>query len=176
MTSSKKSPARGVQWLALLVGAFFFWVLLPGILLYLSAWIDVWAHIPPLPLGVVGAWLGVLLATAGLLLALWVVYVQMTIGQGTPLPFMPTQQLVQEGPFAFSRNPLFLGGLAYYFGLALAVGSLSALFLLAIGAIGLHLYVTKVEEAELEARFGETYQAYKRRVPRWIAFRKERHD
>jgi len=175
-TSSSTRSHRGLQWLVLLLGGFFFWVVLPGILLYLATWLDVWARIPPLNLGAGGAWLGVLLATAGLLLAIWAVYMQTTIGKGTPLPFLPTQNLVQKGPFALTRNPLYLGGLAYYLGLALAVGSLSALFLLGLAAIGLHLYVTQVEEAELEARFGEAYRAYKRRVPRWLPTRKGSHD
>jgi protein-S-isoprenylcysteine O-methyltransferase Ste14 len=53
-------------------------------------------------------------------------------------------------------------------GLALAESSWTLLVLAAVAAVAAHLWVVRVEEPRLAARFGPAYAAYLRRVPRWI--------
>jgi len=90
---------------------------------------------------------------------------QMTIGKGTPVPMMPTKQLVVQKPFTYCRNPMTLGTFLIYTGICvldrLVLGVRTRLILIAI----LLLYVKLLEEKELEARFGSEYLEYKQNTP-----------
>jgi protein-S-isoprenylcysteine O-methyltransferase Ste14 len=76
--------------------------------------------------------------------------------------------LITDGPYRFTRNPMYVAELALWLGWALFFGSL-AVFL---GCIALLLVVNLVivprEERSLEAAFGQAYLMYKKRVPRWL--------
>jgi protein-S-isoprenylcysteine O-methyltransferase Ste14 len=76
--------------------------------------------------------------------------------------------LISHGPFAYSRNPMFLSGLIVWFGWAIFSGS--GLVLIATAVLWTLWSAFKVpqEERGPEARFGEAYRNYRRRVPRWI--------
>lgn len=84
------------------------------------------------------------------------------------LDLKPTQKLLTPGPYAFSRNPMYLSELAFWLGWALFFGSIAVL----IGFLALFMLFNFVavphEERELETRFGEAYRAYKAQVPQWI--------
>ena len=83
-------------------------------------------------------------------------------------PYKPTTALATSGVFQFSRNPAYVGATAIYLGIALANRSLPALAFLPISlALVDHLVVDR-EERYLEARFGETYRDYRKRVARWF--------
>jgi hypothetical protein len=75
------------------------------------------------------------------------------------------QTLAVGGPFALLRHPLYLGSL--FIGLGLAFGGgipgLVPVFLLLFG--WLYYRTARREEGELEARFGQEFLDYKRRVP-----------
>ncbi|HEV8580977.1 MAG TPA: methyltransferase [Thermoanaerobaculia bacterium] len=81
---------------------------------------------------------------------------------------MHADDLVREGVFAHSRNPLYLGNLLGLFGLLLIHNSLPGywvglpFYLLAYGAI------VAAEEDYLARRFGEEYLSYRRQVPRFL--------
>jgi protein-S-isoprenylcysteine O-methyltransferase Ste14 len=76
--------------------------------------------------------------------------------------------LITDGPYRFTRNPMYVAELASWLGWALFFGNL-AVFL---GCIALLLVVNLVfvprEERSLEAAFGQAYLMYKERVPRWL--------
>jgi protein-S-isoprenylcysteine O-methyltransferase Ste14 len=76
--------------------------------------------------------------------------------------------LVTSGPFAFVRNPLYLGNVALWAGFAVSARLpwLAPLFV-AILAFEYHAIV-RWEEQLLEQRLGERYHAYTSQVPRWI--------
>ena len=83
-------------------------------------------------------------------------------------PDQPTLALVSDGPFRFTRNPLYVALTGVYVGLALLLNALWPLLLL-IPVLGvLRWGVVAREERYLEAKFGEPYRAYKARVRRWI--------
>jgi protein-S-isoprenylcysteine O-methyltransferase Ste14 len=72
---------------------------------------------------------------------------------------------VVQPPFTYCRNPMTLGTILGYGGIAVWLGSVSAVGIVAaVGAL-LLVYVRTVEEKELEARFGPAYQEYKRTTP-----------
>jgi protein-S-isoprenylcysteine O-methyltransferase Ste14 len=76
--------------------------------------------------------------------------------------------LVMTGPFAYVRNPLYVGnvliwsGVAVTAGLPLLAASFAILLLLEYQAI------VKWEEKLLESKYGDSYDAYRASVPRWI--------
>lgn len=76
--------------------------------------------------------------------------------------------LVDEGLFGATRNPIYLGMLLLFLGVAVAAGSLWALALLPGYFLSLHLLVVRPEEAALRQRFGERYQRYAATVPRYF--------
>jgi len=79
----------------------------------------------------------------------------------------PTYLLVQ-GPYQFSRNPMQLGELIIWLGWVFFFGSVSVLIAFLLLIVLLNFRVIPREERELEARFGDTYIRYKKRVPRWF--------
>lgn len=84
------------------------------------------------------------------------------------LPTRPTTAIIQDGPYARTRNPIYLGMVAFQLGLALTLVSPWTLLLLPVVAIVLDVGVIRREEAYLDAKFGGPYMAYKARVRRWL--------
>lgn len=75
--------------------------------------------------------------------------------------------LVDTGPFAISRNPVFLGQGLLLVGLVLAFPDLLQLAAALIALVTIVLQVRR-EEAVLRATLGPDYEAYAQRVPRWL--------
>jgi protein-S-isoprenylcysteine O-methyltransferase Ste14 len=94
-------------------------------------------------------------------------------GLGTPAPIAPTKFLVVSGLHRYVRNPMYLG-------VALVILGEAALFRaphLAEYAVVMlliaNMFVIFYEEPTLRRQFGESYEEYRRTVPRWIPrFRK----
>ncbi len=76
--------------------------------------------------------------------------------------------LVTTGAHAFTRNPMYLGMALVYAGLALFADSLVALVLLAPLLLVIQFGVNAREERFMEAKFGDAYRAYRKRVRPWI--------
>lgn len=115
-----------------------------------------------------GQWIGVWLILNGIGLAGWCVALFNVRGRGTPLPLDPPKSFVAEGPYRWTRNPMFLGVFLLLIGQGLLYQS-RVLFLYLLLAIGVaHLFVVFVEEPDLRRRFGAAYDAYRRQIPRWI--------
>jgi protein-S-isoprenylcysteine O-methyltransferase Ste14 len=83
-------------------------------------------------------------------------------------PKLPATAMVTDGPFRYTRNPLYLSLAALYAGLALLIGAVWPLVWLVPLMILVHWGVVRREERYLEAKFGDAYRAYKARVRRWI--------
>ena len=88
---------------------------------------------------------------------------------GTNVPtILPTTALVTQGPYVWSRNPIYLALLAIYAGLALLAASPSALLLGVVGALVIHFGVILREEQYLRHLFGQVYDDYCQRTRRWL--------
>ena len=76
--------------------------------------------------------------------------------------------LVTHGPYALSRNPMYVGW--WLSGLGLSLLANSRWLLGATGAAGLyyHLHDIPSEEESLLSQFGEEYQSYRRRTRRYL--------
>ena len=140
-------------------------ILVPYIAIKAGPALDQLLGIPSFRGGMVNYILGGVLLVGGLSLGVWSVYAQLTRGRGTPLPMLPTQELLITGPFQYCRNPMTLGTILAYTGIGVMAGSVMGLVLMACFIGLLLLYLKRMEEKELAERFGEAYLAYKREVP-----------
>lgn len=119
-----------------------------------------------LPQGALRLWIGLLLVAAGTAALLWAL-VTMGRHHTDGNPDRAPSTLVVEGPFRYSRNPFYLGFVAFFVGMAVAVNSV---WLLAYAGTELVLadLQTRREEAYLETFFGHAYLDYRSRVRRWL--------
>jgi protein-S-isoprenylcysteine O-methyltransferase Ste14 len=83
-------------------------------------------------------------------------------------PDQPTLSIVTDGPFRFTRNPLYLATTGLYLSVALLVNALWPLILLPPMLAVLQWGVIRREERYLEAKFGAPYLAYRAQVRRWV--------
>lgn len=83
-------------------------------------------------------------------------------------PWKSTTSIIDSGIYGFTRNPMYLGMLAAFLGLAAAMSSLGALLMAVPVMVIIRTYVIAREEAYLTAKFGAEYSAYCARVRRWI--------
>jgi protein-S-isoprenylcysteine O-methyltransferase Ste14 len=82
-------------------------------------------------------------------------------------PWKPTLRLAADGPYAHTRNPMYIGLALFVAGLGVALASVWVLAMLVAAAFVLHYGVVKREERYLEQKFGEDYRAFKAAVPRY---------
>ena len=88
---------------------------------------------------------------------------------GTPVEvYRPTTALVTEGPYRYSRNPIYLALTLGSAGVAFAANSLWALLLLVAAIAFVRYGVIAREERYLEQKFGQEYLRYKASVRRWL--------
>jgi protein-S-isoprenylcysteine O-methyltransferase Ste14 len=124
-------------------------------------------QVMPVPLGPPLPAFGALLIFAALALIGWALLVMVRAGVD-PRPDKPDAAMVESGPFRFSRNPIYLGFLLAVAGFALRWGDLWAWVALVAAHLVLDRLVVAKEEAYLTTRFGEAYEAYRKRVRRWV--------
>jgi len=90
-----------------------------------------------------------------------------------PIDWSPAY-LMTDGPYAFSRNPMYIGELALWLGFSVLYGSPVVLVGFVAWIVVMRRLVVR-EEVGLEAAFGDIYCQYKDRVPRWINLPKHAH-
>ncbi len=112
--------------------------------------------------------IGMIIAAAGAVIALWCVFTFVFIGRGTPAPFDPPRKLVIRGPYRFVRNPMYIGAGTTLAGAALYYESLSIFIYACLFFLITHLFVVLYEEPTLRRTFGPEYEAFCDRVKRWL--------
>jgi protein-S-isoprenylcysteine O-methyltransferase Ste14 len=169
------SPARlagkmavyTVSFLPILLGGVPYALHQLGRLLYpdsVHAWLS-----PGLGQHVLGAVVFALGLAGYLVCSMWLVIV----GKGPFVEFDPPTQFVATGPYRWMRNPVAALLIMTVLGEAVYFGSPGIATLVLISPLLAHLQVTRIEEPRLRARFGEPYEDYCRRVPRWLPRRPE---
>jgi protein-S-isoprenylcysteine O-methyltransferase Ste14 len=83
-------------------------------------------------------------------------------------PYSPTTAVVRTGPFAVSRNPIYVALTLFSLGIAALLNALWCALLLVPALAVLRFGVIAREEAYLEGRFGDEYRTYRRQVRRWL--------
>ena len=82
----------------------------------------------------------------------------------------PTK-LVSSGLYTTSRNPMYLGVLMIAFGLSILLESKSVLVYSFILVVFFHLVVVFLEEPHLKKKYGEEYEFYLKKTPRWFSLK-----
>jgi protein-S-isoprenylcysteine O-methyltransferase Ste14 len=89
-------------------------------------------------------------------------------GLGTPAPIAPTKFLVTTALHRYVRNPMYLGVALAIVGEAAVFRALHLVEYAAVMLLIAHTFVVYYEEPTLRRQFGESYEEYRRTVPRWI--------
>jgi protein-S-isoprenylcysteine O-methyltransferase Ste14 len=105
--------------------------------------------------------LGWPLIVAGVWLAAWAVRAAAQVDVDRP------DQLIRRGPYAFSRNPMYLAWTLVYAGAACVANTVWLLVFLPVVLLATHVGVVR-EERRLDDRFGAAYRSYKTSVRRYL--------
>lgn len=125
-------------------------------------------RMPALLPGTLGMSIGVVLVVLGAMLCGWCVR-RFVRAKGTPVPFNPPKELIVAGPYVWVRNPMVTGVFTALFGIGLMLHSISIVLIWTPLYVLAHaIELKRVEEPELELRFGEAYRRYKQAVPMFI--------
>lgn len=114
-----------------------------------------------------GLVIGIVMIVAGVLLGYWTWKTLNSFGE-SPDPRHATESIVTSGPFARSRNPVYLSWVIIGLGIALALNTAVLIVATFVGALAVHVFVIKREEAYLNDKFGEPYEQYVDSVRPWI--------
>ena len=101
------------------------------------------------------------------LVALWAVRTMFRAGEN-PSAYKPTGAIISTGPYAFSRNPMYISFVLLYVGTAIILNTAWPLVFLPVSLIVMHYGVVKREEHYLEKLFGAEYRRYTARARRWL--------
>src|SRR5438876_1645465 len=166
---ARKKPSKSVllpRWMALILTPMVFLlghVAVPKELSLLSArhgwaqrgprWLNLFGLIP----------LGV--GAAGLV---WCLRLHFVVSGGSFEMEHTQKHLLVRGPYQFTRNPMYLSGMAIWLGWVIFYGSVAVCVGCVVGWVSVIFLVVPWEERKVEARFGEAYLRYKNSVPRWL--------
>ena len=142
----------------------------PPIYLFASILIMIGLHkLWPLEIWIVAPWryAGIALMAAGLAVVLRVAAIFRS-RETTIRPLEESAALVTEGPFRWSRNPIYVGMMAALAGVGILLGSLAPFLVLPVFFGIISLRFVRGEERMLEQTFGDSYREYRRRVRRWL--------
>lgn len=145
--------------------------LLPPPLVYLAGLAAGWLINQLVPLEFSGGegmrLAGLALIALGLLLMLWAA-ATLWRHHTTVNPYKGVAHLVSAGPFAFSRNPIYVGDWLVYAGATLLLKTWWTLPMIPVVWWLMRYHVIAHEETHLLARYGQAYKDYTNRVRRWI--------
>ena len=84
------------------------------------------------------------------------------------IPWKPTPELIFQGPYRFTRNPMYVGLTLMQIGIGVALNNLWISLLAAVTLAIIHVIAVRPEEAYLSQKFGDPYRAYLTRVRRYL--------
>ena len=126
-----------------------------------------WTQLRFFPEWWIGLAAGWPLVVAGVLLLTWSVRT-MFRADVDPDPNEPTTAIIATGPYALSRNPIYVSFNTVYVGIAFMVNTVWPIAVLPVGIALLYYGVIARDESYLDREFGDEYRQYKARVRRWV--------
>ncbi len=110
---------------------------------------------------------GMFLFLFGFVLAIWAKFtMKSSWGMPAKLDIARQRELVTDGPFRFTRNPIYIA--IFFFGFGYFLILRSPLIIIMILPLVYFIKAVAQEEALLEIRFGNEYLKYKNEVKRWF--------
>jgi protein-S-isoprenylcysteine O-methyltransferase Ste14 len=85
-----------------------------------------------------------------------------------PRPWKPTPELIPNGPYRFSRNPMYVAMTLFVLGLGIALNNLWVSMFAPVSLLAVHFIAVLPEERYLVGKFGEGYRGYIARVRRYL--------
>ena len=120
-----------------------------------------------LPHGWIPRGCAAILILAGVGLGGWGAALFKRTGQN-PVPWTPSPTLVTEGPYRFTRNPMYVGMTAVQIGMGLCASNVWIVGLAPAALLVVHFSAVSPEEKYLSERFGQDYERYKKTVRRYL--------
>ncbi len=111
--------------------------------------------------------LGVVMIIAALSIDVWA-FKTFDAASTTIMPNKAVKNLVTHGPFAWSRNPIYVGNVVLIVGIALVSANSWMLLAAAEAAVLIEKLAILREEAHIKANFEQEWSAYSAKVRRWI--------
>lgn len=127
----------------------------------------VWRYIELFPESWIGFAAGIPLLSGAIFILAWGVRTMRRAGEDIRVE-TPTLSIVSTGPYAFSRNPLYLSMTGAFVAISLMLNTAWPLFLLPVMLVTLQFGVILREEQYLGRLFGEEFRGYRTRVRRWL--------
>lgn len=137
--------------------------------LVVTAIVHVFAPTRVLPAGSLQFGVGLPVIALGLAMFAWAFTALRRVGEH-PDPGRPTEAITTTGPYAVTRNPIYVAFTVVAVGVSLAVNSAWMIAGVPVALATVWWGTVRREERYLESKFGTTYLAYKRSVPRWFLF------
>ena len=110
---------------------------------------------------------GVLILACGVSLVVSARILFKRTGQ-SPIPWKPTPELILQGPYRFTRNPMYLGVTLFVIGLGLALNNLWISLFAGLALFVVHFIAVLPEERYLAEKFGESYRSFLAQVRRYV--------
>src|SRR5262245_66269770 len=154
----QSSRPSSVPWPPILIAA----TLAAGLILRRVYPLD-WPGLDDLAARLIGYGIGM----AGLALVAWGI-VSLRRAGTTMRPDQAADRLVTNGAFRFRRNPIYMGEVLAFLGLAQLTYNVWFAILAPLFALAVFRLAILPEERHLEDRFGEAYLDYKERTRRWF--------
>jgi len=104
----------------------------------------------------------------GATIALWCLRDFIVLGKGTPAPIDPPKELVVQGLYRITRNPMYVGAGFILISEAIFFKSTLLLIYALIVWVMFHLFVVFYEEPTLKKKFGSSYETYIDSASRWL--------
>jgi protein-S-isoprenylcysteine O-methyltransferase Ste14 len=115
-----------------------------------------------LPLAEIRHLIGWTLIVLGAGLSLW------AAAEAGEMEISSAERLITSGPYAYSRNPMYVGWSFLYLGISFVVNSFWLLALFPLVVIYIHFVEIPKEEQLLEPQFGSQYKEYRNRVRKYL--------
>lgn len=112
-------------------------------------------------------WSGLLFLLAGAILNIWADQL-FKRNNTTVKPDETPTLLIKNGPFRFSRNPMYLGMEFLLVGVGIILGSVTSFMGAVLFLLIMEVRFIRQEEKILSEKFGDEFKAYKKKVARWI--------
>lgn len=164
------SLMRKTDFLALAFGAAMLLVAVPVLMRGLQYFCD----LEFLPSESISCLLATLCSSWGLILIMWSNYALLSRGHGGAAVIgkiklmQETRALVTTGPYALCRNPMHLGLVFYYLGIACFLNSLLCLSIPVLTGVVAFLFAVYIDEPRLKRDFGDAYERWSAKVPRFL--------